>query len=189
MASRGTRVSVAESLPAARLVPVGTWLGIGLGTCVAVLVTLIDPSAGRIIGIPLLLAGIVAMIDQYTGHIANRHSVGLLAVTVISIAVGIARGSGSWSDSLVGIAIWTVPFFAMAFVGSAGGGDFKLAATLGAITGWHTIATALWSLLAGLLACTIAGLVSARRAGTLRAPVRLGLPLYLGSVCALSIAL
>ena len=182
-------MSVAQSLSDARLVPVGTWPGVGLGTCVAVLVTVIDPSAGRIIGVPLLLAGVVAMVDQYTGHIANRHSVGLLAVTLTFIAFGIARGSGSWSDCLVGTAMWTVPFFAMAFVGSAGGGDFKLAAALGAITGWHTIATAMWSLLAALGACTIAGVIAARRAGTMQAPVRLGLPLYLGAATGLVLAL
>lgn len=180
---------VAESLSRARLVPVGTWPGVTLGTFVAVSVALIDPSAGRIIGIPLLLAGIVAMIDQYTGHIANRHSLGLMAVTLAFIAVGIARGTGSWPDTLVGIAIWTLPFFAMAFLGSAGGGDFKLAATLGAIAGWHMVATAMWSLLAALVACIIAGVVAARRAGTMNAPVRLGLPLYLGVATTLLLAL
>jgi len=129
------------------------------------------------------------MIDQYTGRITNRHSLSLLAVTLTFVALGIARGSGSWFDTLLGIAIWTVPFFAMALIGSAGGGDFKLAATLGAITGWHMIATALWSLLAALVACTIAGVLAARRARTIKAPVRLGLPLYLGAVTGLVLAL
>ena len=189
LATQGDRMRVAASLSTPRLVPLGTVPGVVVGMCVAVLIILVDPSAGRFIGIPLLLAAVVASIDQYTGRIANRHSLGLLAITLILLAAGIESGSGSWADTVAGIAIWTVPFFVLALLGSAGGGDFKLAATLGAVTGWQATATALWSLLAALVACTAAGLVAARRAGTMTTPVRLGLPLYLGAVSALSFAL
>jgi Flp pilus assembly protein protease CpaA len=156
--------------------------GTVLGVVAATIVIAVDVWIGRFIAIPLVAAAVIAMVDQFTGRIRNRHSIALFALTLTSVGGASVTDDASFTTALVGAAIWSVPLFVMAFAGKFGGGDFKYAASLGAMCGAVSVPTATIGLIVALLACSGAGLIAAKRAGTLNTKLHLGLPLFVGTL-------
>jgi prepilin signal peptidase PulO-like enzyme (type II secretory pathway) len=163
--------------------PIADWFSLAVGVVAAALVLAVDRPTGATLALPLIGAGILAAGDQRTGRIPNRHSGLVFAATILATAASFfGFDHGSISGAFAGAAMWAVPLFVMAVIGSFGGGDFKLAASLGAMCGWISIPTAVIGLVVALAACCVAGLIEAKRAGTMNASVRLGLPLFVGTV-------
>lgn len=170
--------------------PVVWWWGIGLGVATGALLLSLDPDRGFALAVLTVPTAVVAVLDQATGRIANRHSVALFAITLVVLGAAAFIGdAGSVGAMLAGSVLWSVPFFVMAFVGAAGGGDFKFAATLGALTGWLGFDIAAIGLLAGVATCAGAGVAVAVRRRSMKHPVRLGLPLWFGATATLAWAL
>lgn len=162
------------------------WSSLGVGVVAAALVFGVDRPIGATLALPLIGAALLAGGDQRTGRIPNRHSSAVFVATMLAIAIGsVGFDDGSVTGAIAGAAMWAVPLFVMAVIGSFGGGDFKLAASLGAMCGWVSIPTAAAGLVAALVACCIAGVIVAWRARTMNTPLRLGLPLYVGTVATL----
>ncbi len=153
-----------------------------VGAAVGGAVLIGDIEVGLALVVPLTLAGSLAAADQATGRLANSRTGALFMLTwVLLIAATLLFDIGSLGGAVTGTLIWSVPFFAMAFAGAAGGGDFKFAASLGAMCGWFSIPTAVAGLLVALLACCLVGLVVAARARTFDTELHLGLPLFVGT--------
>lgn len=165
------------------------WVAIGVGAAGALAVIAVNATVGVTIAVPLAGAGMVAMGDQRSGRLPNTHTVVLFIATMLAVIIGsVATDAGSLTTALAGVAMWSIPLFVMAAAGSFGGGDFKLAASLGAMCGWISIPTAAAGLIAALGACCAAGAVVAWRARTTNTPLRLGLPLYVGTVATLAVS-
>lgn len=165
------------------------WSFLAVGVIAAALVFGADRPIGVTLALPLIGAALLAGGDQRTGRIPNRRSGLVFAATMLATAIGsVGFDTGSVTGAIAGAAMWAVPLFVMAVIGSFGGGDFKLAASLGAMCGWISIPTAAAGLVGALVACCLAGLVVAWRARTMRTPLRLGLPLYAGTVTTLIVA-
>lgn len=177
--------SPAAEVDTRRLVAVGAMLGV----ISASLIVAADPDRGVFMAVPLIGAAMIAVIDQKTGRIANRHSTALFAVTMLSLGVGSLVGDIAFRSVLLGVLVWAVPFFVMAFAGRGGGGDFKLAASLGGLCASIMLSTAVIGLMVALLACCVAGLVVARRERTMAAKLHLGLPLFVGTVATILVSL
>lgn len=157
-------------------------VGLLAGVAVGLVVLIVDVRVGSALLLPLALAGALGAGDHATGRLANSRTGVLFVVTWVSlVSATLIFGIGTLSGALVGSGVWAVPFFVMAFAGSAGGGDFKFAASLGAMCGWFSVPTAVAGLVVALVACCVAGLVVARRAGTLNTKLHLGLPLFVGT--------
>ena len=164
-------------------------VAVAVGVAAALVMIVVDPTVGVSLAVPIVGAGIVAMGDQRSGRLPNTHTAALFAATMLAVAIGAnANDTGSWTTALAGAVMWSVPLFVMAVAGSFGGGDFKFAASLGAMCGWIGLPTAAGGLIAALVACCIAGAAVAWRARTTNTPLRLGLPLYVGTIATIIVA-
>lgn len=157
-------------------------VGLFAGAVVGLVVLLLDVRVGSTLVLPLAMAASLGAGDQATGRLPNSRTGVLFVVSwLLLVSATLIFGVGTLSGALLGSGFWAVPFFAMAFAGSAGGGDFKFAASLGAMCGWFGISTAVAGLMVALLACCVVGVIEARRAGTLNTKLHLGLPLFVGA--------
>ena len=88
---------------------------------------------------------------------------------------------------LAGAAMWAVPLFLLAVAGGFGGGDFKYACSLGALTGWVSLSCSLTGLLLAVLVAALEGVALAVLRRTTRTQVPLGVPLFVGAVAAIAL--
>ena len=158
-----------------------------LGVAGVVIVAVATPDYAGVLAAPLTLAGVLAMIDQRTTHIATVHAGLLAAVTILACGIGIAVYRGSWSALIAGAAVWTLPLFLLAVFAGFGGGDFKYAFSLGAATGWVSVSCSITGLLLSLLLASGAGLAVAALRHSTRAQVPLGVPLFVAAVLAVAL--
>lgn len=101
---------------------------------------LLDVRVGSTLLLPLAIAASLGASDQATGLLPNSRTGALFVVTwFLLVSATLVFGVGTLSDALLGSGFWAVPFFAMAFAVSAGGGDFTFAASLRAMCGWFGI--------------------------------------------------
>lgn len=165
------------------------WMGFLIGAAVGAAVLVGDVELGTGLALPLALAGALAAGDQATGRLANsRTGVLFLSTWLLLVLATVLFEVGALRTALAGTLIWSIPFFVLAFAGSAGGGDFKFAASLGAMCGWFGVPTAVTGLLVSLVACCVVGLVVARRAWTFDTKLHLGLPLFVGTAATILVA-
>ena len=127
------------------------------------MIALTVPEFVAVAALPVLGAGVLAVIDQRTTRIATAHAVALAVVTVAAVAIGIAVDRGSWWSVLAGAALWAVPLFLLAVAGGFGGGDFKYACSLGALAGWVSLSCSLTGLLLAVLVAALEGVALAVR--------------------------
>ena len=137
---------------------------------------------------PVFISGVLAVIDQRTRRIANRHAAVLAFVTLVACGLGVVVDRGSWSSIAGGALLWAAPLFLLAVVAGFGGGDFKFAFSLGALTGWVSLSCSLTGLLLALLFAAVAAVVVGVRQRTSKAQVPLGLPLFAGAVASIAVA-
>ena len=148
-----------------RAAPGGVLGGAVVGVGGVAVVALSAPEFVAVTAVPILVGGLLAVIDQRTTRIATRHVAVLAVLTLVASALGIALVRGSWASVLLGAGIWAVPLFVLALFAGFGGGDFKYALCLGAVTGWVSLSAAVTGLLLGVLVAALAGVVVARGSG------------------------
>ena len=161
--------------------------GIALGVVGILAIAVTVPEFVAVLALPVLGAGVLAVIDQRTTRIATAHAIALAVVTVAAVAAGIAVDRGSWWPVLGGAALWAIPLFVLAAAGGFGGGDFKYACSLGALTGWVSLSCSLSGLLLALLVAALEGVALAVARRTTRTRVPLGMPLFVGAVAAVAV--
>ena len=93
----------------------------------------------------LLLASLVAVTGIDLDHQIIPDKITLPGI-VTGVLANLAAPGGSWSESLLGIALGGGVFFAiiLASGGGMGGGDMKLGAMLGAFLGWKVTLVAIF---------------------------------------------
>ena len=157
-------------------------IGVAVGSVGILVIALTVPEFVAVLALPVLGAGVLAVIDQRTTRIATAHAIALALVTVAALAIGIAVDRGSWWSVLAGAALWALPLFLLAVAGGFGGGDFKYACSLGALAGWVSLSCSLTGLLLGVLVAAVTGGALAVLRRTTRTQVPLGVPLFVGAV-------
>lgn len=162
-------------------------LALGIGSVAAL--ALSDVGSASVLALPLVAAAVLAVVDQATARIRTRHAVALAIATLVIVGTAAAAGRGTLTAALIGAALWTIPFFALAIAGAAGGGDFKYATALGLMTGWLSIRTSTAGLLLAVVAAGAIAVTTALRRQTMRTQVRLGVPMYVGAAVALTTSL
>ena len=140
-------------------------------------------------GVLIALLAAAAVTDVRSGRIPNWLTypvvaAGLIVHTLLGGLTGHSAPMGErtvhamgLADALAGLAAGFLPMLAAYLAGGVGGGDAKLMAAVGALTGWRfTLEAMFWGFLAAAL---MAVLVMVRRKIVRRTLARLGRFLYL----------
>jgi prepilin peptidase CpaA len=126
---------------------------------------------------PLAVLGVVvvvsAVIDVRTGRVPNAVTypaiaVGLITHTLLGGLRGYGAGMGLYA-SAVGLAVGFLPLLAVWLAGGIGGGDTKLMAAVGALTGWRFALSALFY---GLIAALVLAVIVMLRKRIVRRTLR-----------------
>lgn len=135
-------------------------------------------------------AGWAALIDITEHRLPNRLTYPLIpAVALCALVLAIVSGQGHrLSAALISGFIAGSLFFVAALVAPTGigMGDAKFAVTTGAMAGWWSYVTAMWSIFgAFFLAALVALLLIVIRRATAKTPIAFGPFLFLGAVLAI----